>query len=139
MDPRQQVRCLFSVVLKIGDSVPVGIGFQRQVAQPTIGVNSAAGFDAVLNERKQARRRSVSDVPQPNASDPTAILLGRHYDQRLVFRLSTAHPFLGASQIALIHLDGTCQPFATGPDHRPPQLMQTSPSRLVAAPSEHLL
>jgi hypothetical protein len=31
------------------------------------------------------------------------------------------------------------QPFASGPDHRPPQLMQTRPSRLVAAPSKHML
>ncbi len=97
-------------------------------------MNGAAGFDAIFSEGKQARQRSLFDVPQGNTSDPTAILLARHRNQRLVFRMSAAHPFFCAAQIALIHLDGASQPFASGPDHRPPQLMQARPGRLVDTP-----
>src|SRR5271167_2529413 len=119
--------------------MPVSVVRDGGISPPAIGVEEAAGFNAVLHERRETGGGSVGDVPQPDAPGSPAILLRCDRDQSLAFGSAPVTAGLQAAQIALIHLDGAAKPVPTRPDHGPPQLMQTRPGRLVASPTQHLL
>src|SRR3954469_22025439 len=58
-------------------------------------------------------------------------------DHLLAVTLPTAAPpFLDATDIALVHLDGARQPVALGSHHRPPQFLQHRPGGLLAGEPE---
>src|ERR1039458_10111454 len=102
MDAWQQLGGPLRMALLIADTVLIGGRAQRQVAVPAVRMHGAAGLDAVLDERNQSGCRSVRNVSQPDAADPSAILLGRHYNQRLAGDVATVHALLVAAQIALV-------------------------------------
>src|ERR1039457_6145673 len=118
MDAWQQLGSPLRMALLIADTVLIGGRAQRQVAVPSVRMHGAAGLDAVLDKRNQLGCRSGRNVSEPDAAEPSAILLGRQYNQRLAGYVATEHAFLVAAQIALIDFDHSGQPLATGPDHR---------------------
>ena len=83
--------------------------------------------------------RDVGYPSEPNAADPPPVLLRRYDNDRLVFRLAAVDAFFVSTNIGLIHLHTALEAISAGPDHRTAQLMEPTPSRLVAAQAEQLL
>ena len=106
---------------------------------PSIRVNHRPGADRFFNEWVQTLARDIVDPSQPDAADPSPVLLGRDGNDRLVFGLSAADAFFLPTDVGFIHLHTAVEPIPLGPDHRTPQLVEPTPSCLVAAQAEHLL
>ena len=71
--------------------------------------------------------------------DAATTLLCRHRDDGLCFGFSAPLSLFGAADTGFVDLDGAREAIPTGPDHRPPQLVEPCPRRLVAAEPEHPL
>ena len=119
----------------------VGVALLRDVvvAFPSIRVNHHPGADRFFNEWVQTLARDIVDPSQPDAADPSPVLLGRDGNDRLVLGLSAADAFFLPTDVGFIHLHTAVEPIPLGPDHRTPQLVEPTPSCLVAAQAEHLL
>jgi len=77
----------------------VAFAFQRQVAQPAIGVHDAARLHGILYKRYQALRGSVRDSPHSNAADARTIFLSRNYNQCFGFGLAPSNALLQAPDV----------------------------------------
>src|ERR1035438_3650603 len=89
MDAWQQLGSPLRMSLLIADAVLIGGLAQRHVAGPAVRMHGAVGLDAVLDKRNQAGCRSVRNVSEPDAADPSAILLGCRYNKRLASDVAT--------------------------------------------------
>ena len=87
----------------------------------------------------QTLARGVGHPSQPDAADSSPVLLGRDDNDRLIFGLSAADAFFLSTDVGFIHLHTAVKPIPAGPDHGTPQLVEPTPSCLVAAQAEHLL
>jgi len=100
--------------------VRVAVGFERQISQPSIGVNDAASLNAVLDEGQQAGGRCVGKMPQTDATEPLAVFFDGHDDQSFGFGLATAYANFDTAQMALVNLDRAEKPLPSRPNHGPP-------------------
>ena len=82
--------------------------------------------------------RGVGHPSQPDSADPSPAPRPRGND-RLIFGWSAADAFFLPTDVGFIHLHTAVEPIPVGPDHRTPQLVEPTPSCLVAAQAEHLL
>src|SRR5690606_23917617 len=96
-------------------------------------------LDRLLHEGNQTGRRGVAHAAHAQASHTDAFLLYGHCNQRFAFGLTAGNAFFRAAPIGLVDLHHAAEPLASRPHHRPPQLVQPSPSRLIAAEAEHAL
>jgi len=113
--------------------------WQREVAQPTVGVDDATRLDRVLHKWNEAFGGSIDNLTHPNPTDPRPILLSRNNNQGLFQIQPTRQPFLQAAHIAFVHLDSAGEEFAPRSYHGASQFMQPRPGRLVALQPEHSL
>jgi hypothetical protein len=67
------------------------------------------------------------------------VALGGDHDQRLTSRAAAPVARLEAADQGLIDLDRAGQLVTTGKHHRPPELVQPRPRRLIATEAEHAL
>ena len=117
MNAWQELDSPLRMPLLIADTVLIGGLAQRHVAGPAVRMYCASGLDAVLDKRNQSGCRSVWNVSEPDAADPSAILLDCRYNKRLARDMATVHALLPAAQIALVDFDRSRQPLMAGPDH----------------------
>lgn len=122
-----------------GDRMPVASRRQTGIAAPAIGLDGRAGFHGAAHEGQQAVGRDVGDSAQSDPAEAAAVLFCRHRDDGLAGGFPTLLAFLRGADIGLVHLHLAMQAVATGTDHRPPQLVQPGPRRLVAAQPQHTL
>ncbi len=88
---------------------------------------------------KQAVEQQSTRPLEPESADPPPVLLGRDDNDRLIFGLSAADAFFLSTDVGFIHLHKAVEPIPAGPDHGTPQLVEPTPSCLVAAQAEHLV
>src|ERR1035437_45351 len=99
----------------------------------------ATRFDALCNEALQTLSRGVGHAPQADATDLAPIFLCGNHDQGLAAMFPPLPTFFLSSPVHLIHFHASSKPIPIRPHHRPPQLVQPRPSRLVAAKTQHSL
>ena len=97
------------------------------------------GHHGALDEGEQAVRGHVLDASQADAADAATALLGRHRNNSLGLGLPAPFALFGATDVGFIDLDAAGEAIAARPDHRPTQLVEPGPGRLVAAQPEHPL
>ena len=112
---------------------------QRRLALPAVAVHHTAGLHIRQNEGFETGRRRVGDVHEPDAADPTAILLCRDRDELFALSLSNRHPLFQTTQVGLVGLNASAQTVTTESDHRPTQLVKLRPRRDVAAQPQNTL
>ena len=121
------------------DLVSVALLGDVVIALPSVRVNHRPRGDRFFNEWVQTLARGVGHPSQPDSADPPPVLLGRGDNDRLLFGLPAADAFFLATGVGFIRLHTAVEPIPAGPDHRTPQLVEPTPSCLVAAQAEHLL
>ena len=105
MDARHQFVRPTTAPFYIADFVSVSLFFQTLVSKPAVGVNHRTLDDGLLNEGKQACRRDIGNSPQPNTSDPIAVLFSRYGHNGFLLGLSPAEALLEATHVGLVNLD----------------------------------
>src|ERR1035437_2921494 len=106
---------------------------QAGVPCPPVGVNHAARLNGLSDECLDAGRRSISNASHADPADLAAILLCRNENQRLLAMFAALRALLRGAPLHLIHLHASRQPIPARPNHRPTQLVQPRPSRLITA------
>ncbi len=119
--------------------MPVAVRLHALVAQPAIRVHLTAGLDDGVDEALEAIRRCVRHPAQPNPAQPLADVLGSDGNQGLFLGPAATDAILDAPDERLVHFDVAGEPVPAWPHHRPSQLVQPGPGRLVAAQAQHLL
>src|SRR5512144_1311733 len=122
-----------------GDLMLVAQRRQASITAPAVSVDGRSGHGDSLNEGDQTVRRSVRDAAQADAADATTTFPCRHNDNGLVLGLTSALSLFRAADVSLVDLDLAGEAIAARADHRPAQLMQPGPGRLLAAQAEHAL
>src|SRR5271157_52540 len=122
-----------------GDLMLVPGGGQPGIPTPAVGVDRSARHRGGLNEGQQACARHVLDAAKTNPADAIAILFGGDRDNGLGLGLSAALASFHTADIGLVHLYRAAERVPSGADHRPAQLVQPGPGRLVAAEAENTL
>src|SRR6266850_3430988 len=102
------------------------------VAFPAIGVDDSSRLDVINRESVEAVHGCVRDVLKPDASDPLAVFLGGHRDERLPLGLPAGHALFQPSEIRFVHLHGSSEAFTTRPNHCAAQSVQQRPSSHVS-------
>ena len=102
-------------------------------------MDRTAGFDGFLHKGDQTFCRGIRYPPHPDPSDAFPILLSSHNNQSLILCLTAPDASLRTAEIGFVHLHSARQPVSSRSHHRPPQLMQPSPSGLVAPQAEDAL
>ena len=136
MDSRQQMDAWGLAAL---DLPIVQVSRQTKVDIESIGPNHAARLHALPNESMQAFLGQIGHPPQPNSTNSLAVGFGGNHKQGLVLRQAAYHPFFLAAPVGLVDLDQAMKTIPARSNHRSPQLVQQSPSRLVAAQPENPL
>jgi len=136
---RQQLGRRFVPAVQKRGAVTVAALLQPAVTEEAVGVQETARGDGLLDKCLKAVGGGVGDPPHPDAAHSLVRFLHGDRNQGLLFGLSARHPLLDPAQVRLVDFDGTRQPIAPRPHHRPPQLVQPSPRRLVAAQPQDLL
>ncbi len=85
------------------------------------------------DEGNQAVRGDIPDAPKADAAKALTVLLDGHRDDSLRLGFAVSLALFRSIDIGFVNLDRTGQQIPPGPDHRPAQLVQPSPSRLVTA------
>ena len=134
MDVRQELARPVGWTLSAGAMVVPKIR-ERGVPLPPVGEEDGAGGDGASHEPRERSCRRIRDDVEPHpAGGPPLNFHGAH-DQRLVEQLAAAlQAGLGPAEVGLIHLDPALQRLSFGGDHRPAELVQERPGRLVADP-----
>jgi len=122
-----------------GDLVAVAGRRQPGIAAPSVGVYLRPRRHGTLDEGEQAVRRHVLDAPKADSADAATTFFSRHRDNGLGLGFPSPLALFGAADIGFVDLDCARKAIPAGPDHRPAQLVEPSPSCLVAAQSEHPL
>src|SRR5271165_2010892 len=122
-----------------GDLMLVPGGGQPGIPTPAVGVDRSARHRGGLNEGQQACARHVLDAAKTNPADAIAILFGGDRDNGLGLGLPAALASFHTADIGLVHLYRAAERVPSGADHRPAQLVQPGPGRLVAAEAENTL
>ena len=133
---RQNLRRPLRVALDLG-AVAVTHALERCVASPAVGQDDRTTLTfAATNPVSEAPDASGTTwrrtLPEPfprTSTAPTTNAL--HTSCRPPFEAS-----FGAADVDLIHLNLLLQSFAVGPYHRPPQLVEHGPGRLVGVQAE---
>lgn len=99
---------------------------------PAIGVDEAAELDDVDHEPLETGGVDVRDVPQADTADPARVHLDGDDNDQPVDRAAPEDPGRLYADVRLVDFDLARQPVPIGTDHRPPELMEPRPSRLVA-------
>jgi hypothetical protein len=118
--------------------VVVALGRQAAIAGPAIGGHRRGLGDLGGEEALEARGRGIGQHGQPEPAEAAAAGfaasgLDGTGDQRLAGRTAAALARFRAADMGLVSLDPLRQRLAVGSNHRPADLVQPSPGRLVAA------
>ena len=119
-----------------GDLMRVAFRLNAVVAWPPVRVNDRPGRDALFHKRVQTVRRHIGNTPQSNPPNSSAVFLRRDGHNRLIFRFSAVDALFHTAQVGLIHLDAAFEALPARPHHRTAQLVEPSPSCLVAAQAQ---
>ena len=93
----------------------------------------APGLIAELHERTQASGADVGDHLHPDPTEPLLVDdLNCNGDNGFGLGVPATSTFLDAANVGLIDLDDAIEPITTRTDHRPAELVQPGPRRLVA-------
>ncbi len=110
---------------------------QSVVGEQSVGVNDRPRGRRRLRERLQRSRLRVGQHLQAQPPRSMPANLDHSTDERLLAVLAAAfETFLVAAEPELVDLDLALQELALGSDHRPAQLLQDQPRRLVAREPE---
>src|SRR5208283_4819527 len=108
------------------------LGRDVRVALPAICMDQTAGLHDVDDEALEALGVDVEHPPQSDTADLAGIHLDGDDDDRPVDHPAANDSRLLPTQVALIDLDVTGELIPIGPHHRPPELVEPRPGRLVA-------
>lgn len=109
------------------------------VSGPSVGSDHGPRFNRLLDCLVQLDGASILDLPQANTADAVVLLLCRDEDQRLVSRPAAPLTGFRAAEEGLIHFEDAVEPILVRSHHRPAELVEPIPCRLVAAQPEGTL
>ena len=104
-----------------------------------VGVNDGAWLDGRLDRGEQGLGAEIGDAGESCTPHPDPALLDCDLDDRLLGGAAASLASGDTADIGLICLDLAREPVAIGPNHRPAQLVEQRPGRLIASHSEHPL
>src|SRR6266536_1374400 len=109
---------------------------ESAVALPAIGVDDSAGRDSAADEVAKDGAGAIADAGEPEpAAGAARTRLDRDRDDRPVGERAPSEPSRrGGADRGLVDFDLAGKPVSTRTHHRPAQLVQQRPGRLVAAP-----
>ncbi len=136
VDTWHQLVRWFVMLAQNGDLMRVALCLDAVVGRPPVRVDDRSGGDALLDKRVQTVRRHIGNSPQSNPPNSSAVFLRRDGHNRLVFSFSAVNALFRTAQVGLIHLDAAFEALPARPHHRTAQLMEPSPSCLVAAQAQ---
>src|SRR5512134_3070553 len=93
----------------------------------------------LTGRRGSAARGNIFDASHADAAGAPPLDLGRDHHDRLLVRLSPDNAGFPAAHVRFIDLHFTVQKVTPWLHHRPPQLVEPRPGRLVAAQTENAL
>ena len=99
----------------------------------TVGMDHRPRHHSAPDEGNQAVRGDIPDAPKADTAKALTVLLDGHRDDSLRLGFAVSLALFRNIDIGFVNLDRTGQQIPPGPDHRPAQLVQPSPSRLVTA------
>src|SRR5262249_11074215 len=116
----------------------VALGREPGIAGPAIGGDRRRERDVPADEACEAVSRCIGHGGEPQPAEPAAAglaptALHRAGDLGLAGGTPAGTPRSGGADISLVGLDPSAQGLAAGPDHRPADLVQPGPGRLIAA------
>ena len=113
-------------------AVTVAHALQRDVASPPIGQDDCSALDIRRNEAREGGRGGVENHVEPDSARPLPPHLDSARHQRFLQELSSSfEAHFRSADVDLVHLNLLLQGIALGPYHRPPQLVEHGPGRLV--------
>lgn len=133
MDTGQQGRSGLATPAHHAGSMAIAVADQARVSGPAIRDHHRTRSHGALHEADQTLPRGVRDPFEPDPPRASTPDFRRDGDQRLgLAQVPLALAGLDAPDEDFIHLDFLRQRLPTWADHRPPQLVQDCPCRLVA-------
>jgi hypothetical protein len=133
VNPRHDFVGWIQTVADDGDLMLVASVRQPGIPAPSVGVDCRPRRHGALHEGEKAIRRHILDAPKADPADGPTALFGGHGDNGVGFGAPTALALFRASGVGFVDFCRPRETIPTRPDHRPPQLVQPSPGRLVAA------
>jgi len=112
---------------------------QVVISSPIIGLHYTARLNRFLNSFIKTCSRSILNSSKPYSADMPSIYLCSNEYQCLALSAATSLSRFFATDKCFVHLNCSCEPIATRPDHSTTKLMQPCPSRLVTAQSQNPL
>ena len=110
---------------------------ERCVASPAIGQDDRTTLDVRRNESGERGAGRIGNHLETHPAGALPAHLDGAHNQRFAHELSSSlEASFGAADVDLIHLNLLLQSFAVGPYHRPPQLVEHGPGRLVGVQAE---
>ena len=117
----------------------VDIAFQTKIGRKPICSQGTTWCNRPCDESMQTDLGQIAQTSKADTTDPATIFFSRHNNQGLAIRLTANYPLFLAAPVGLVHLHGATEEFPAWSDHSSSQLMQQTPSRLIAANSKHPL
>src|SRR5271166_5165781 len=133
VNPRHDFVGWIQTVADDGDLVLVASVRQPGIPAPSVGVDCRPRRHDALHKGEKAIHRHILDAPKADPADGPTALFGGHGDNGLGFGAPTTLALFRASDVGFVDFYRPRETIPTRPDHRPPQLVQPSPGRLVAA------